>query len=325
MTSTSASRCAVRTCRIATAGAAKARKRASEKLSPALKNGGLAAVTAAANVAAIRSFGGKGNSTAPTTKNARLCGVESARMKAVSIVEGRAFDTLIVPLRLPVPCTVMPSPLANLEQQIDALRETGASFWQRGWSLGTSSNYSVVVSREPLELLITASGKDKGKLTRTDFVRVDSHGKPTSPGQPKSSAETLLHIVAAQQPGIGAVLHTHSVWGTLLSDYFAPQDGFEISGFEMLKGLEGVTTHEHAQWVPIFENTQNIPDLAEQVREAFADASQPLRHGYLIRRHGLYTWGRDLDEARRHIEIFEFLFEVTARRLMLAGTLAAQV
>lgn len=215
--------------------------------------------------------------------------------------------------------------LAGLEPQIDALRETGAYFWQKGWSLGTSSNYSVVLSQEPLELLITASGKDKGKLSRADFVRVGRDGKPTSAGQPKSSAETLLHVVAAEQPGVGAVLHTHSVWGTLLSDHFFGQGGFEISGYEMLKGLDGVSTHEHTQWVPIFENTQHIPDLAEQVREAFADAERPLRHGYLIRRHGLYTWGRDLEEARRHIEIFEFLFEVTARRLMLSGCLSPTI
>ncbi len=217
------------------------------------------------------------------------------------------------------------SPLSGLEQRIDALREAGAYFWQKGWSLGTSSNYSVVLAQEPLELLITASGKDKGKLTRADFVRVGRDGKGTSPGQPKSSAETLLHVVAAEQPGVGAVLHTHSVWATLLSDHYFGQGGFEISGYEMLKGLDGVTTHEHAQWVPIFENTQHIPDLAEQVREAFNDTDRPLRHGYLIRRHGLYTWGRDLEEARRHIEIFEFLFEVTARRLMLAGTLSNAV
>ena len=219
----------------------------------------------------------------------------------------------------------LPTALIGLEPQLDALREAGAYFWQRGWSLGTSSNYSQVLSHEPLELLITASGKDKGRLTRADFVRVGSDGKATSPGLPKSSAETLLHVVAAQQPGVGAVLHTHSIWGTVLSDHFGGQAGFEITGFEMLKGLEGVGTHEHSQWVPIFENTQNIPILAEQVREAFADRENPLKHGYLIRRHGLYTWGRDLEEARRHIEIFEFLFEVLARRLMLAGSLAPAV
>jgi methylthioribulose-1-phosphate dehydratase len=227
--------------------------------------------------------------------------------------------------------TIRPTPqppqlhpaLAGLVAPVDALRDVGAAFWQRGWSVGTSSNYSVVLSRDPLELLVTASGKDKGRLTRGDFVRVAANGKPTVDGQPKSSAETLLHVVAAQQPGVGAVLHTHSIWSTLLSDFFHSQGGFEITGYEMLKGLEGVTSHEHPGWVEIFENTQDIPALAEQVRERMADAADPLQHGYLIRRHGLYTWGRDLDEARRHVEIFEFLFECVARRMILTGEMKA--
>jgi len=211
--------------------------------------------------------------------------------------------------------------LAGLVEQIDALRDVGAMFWQRGWSVGTSSNYSVVVRRDPLELLVTASGKDKGRLTRGDFVRIGASGKPVAEGQPRSSAETLLHVVAANQPGVGAVLHTHSIWSTLLSDLFHSQGGLEISGYEMLKGLEGVKTHEHTSWVEIFDNTQDIPVLAEQVRERMNDAAEPLQHGYLIRKHGLYTWGRDLDEARRHVEIFEFLLECVARRMILAGEL----
>ena len=204
--------------------------------------------------------------------------------------------------------------LAELVQPIDSLREVGAMLWQRGWSVGTSSNYSLVINREPLELLLTASGKDKGRLTRGDFVRVGANGKPTVEGQPKSSAETLLHVVAAQQPGVGAVLHTHSVWSTVLSDYFFSEGRIELSGYEMLKGLEGIATHETTVWVEIFDNTQNIPALAAQVRERMNDAADPLQYGYLIRRHGLYTWGRDLNEARRHVEVFEFLFECLGRR-----------
>jgi methylthioribulose-1-phosphate dehydratase len=45
-------------------------------------------------------------------------------------------------------------------------------------------------------------------------------------------------------------------------------------------------------------------------------------HGFLLAKHGLYTWGRDLAEARRHIEIHEFLFEVVARSRMLAAAYA---
>ncbi|HTN77636.1 MAG TPA: methylthioribulose 1-phosphate dehydratase [Pirellulaceae bacterium] len=215
----------------------------------------------------------------------------------------------------PLPC------LAGWEQSIDALRETGAYFHSRGWSVGTSSNYSVVLSHQPLELIVTASGMDKGRLERCDFVRVGNDGRPTTADQPKSSAETFLHLVVAQErPEVGCILHTHSVWATLLSDLFAAEGGFNIEGYEMLKGFSGVTTHEYNAWIEIFENTQEIPVLAEQVRARLRD-SQPLKHGYLIRKHGLYTWGRDVAEARRHIEIFEFLMECTARRLMLSAAL----
>ena len=208
-------------------------------------------------------------------------------------------------------------PCAGREAEIDALRECGQLFHQRGWSVGTSSNYSAVLGTDPLDIIVTASGKDKGCLDRTDFVRVGPGGVPSSDGQPKSSAETMLHVVLAEAGEVGCILHTHSIWGTLLSDYFYPNGGFAIEGYEMLKGLEGIKTHERRQWVPIFENTQDIPTLAEDVKRKLSDASNPLTHGFLIRRHGLYTWGKDVFAARRHIEIFEFLFEVVARKIML--------
>ncbi|MCA9132944.1 MAG: methylthioribulose 1-phosphate dehydratase [Planctomycetales bacterium] len=207
----------------------------------------------------------------------------------------------------------LPPLLQPYVAQIDALRDAGRHFWKRGWSVGTSSNYSAVVSRDPLTLLVTASGKHKGRLTRADFVLVDGQGQPLAGEQPKSSAETLLHCVAAENEGVGAVLHTHSVWSTVLSDRFAPQGGILLEGYEMLKGLSGVTTHEHAAWLPIFDNTQDIPQLAQKVQAAMQNSENPLTHGYLIRRHGIYTWGQDIDEAFRQIEIIEFLLECLGR------------
>ena len=207
--------------------------------------------------------------------------------------------------------TLLDTPLSH-EAQVRALQDVGALFYQRGWSVGTSSNYSVVLSRDPLRLLVTASGKDKRRLTDEDFVVVDEAGKPLDADGPPASAETLLHVVAARQPGVGAVLHTHSVWSTVLTD-----DGtraIDIDGYEMLKGLAGVTTHETRVHLPVFENTQDIPALARQVKAAFTTTREPPRYGYLIRRHGLYTWGRDLNEARRHVEVLEFLLEVLGRR-----------
>lgn len=166
---------------------------------------------------------------------------------------------------------------------------------------------------------MTASGKDKGRLERPDFVRVGPDGKPTVSDQPKSSAETMLHVVLAEQQGVGSILHTHSTWGTLLSDHYFDEGQIQISGYEMLKGLEGIVTHEHTHTVPIFENTQDIPSLAEKVQTRLQDSDRPMTHGFLIRNHGLYAWGRDVFAARRHIEIYEFLFECLGRKLSFPG------
>jgi len=215
---------------------------------------------------------------------------------------------------------------------IDQVRGIGREFHQRGWSLGTSSNYSVIVSREPLELLVTASGKDKSALGRDDFVRVDSQGRVIDGSDRRSSAETLLHCTIAELvPSAGAVLHTHSPWGTILSGADLPAGNavgcLRITGYEMLKGLEGITTHETHEDVPIFANTQDMRELSARIRGRFAglDFAAPGRpplHGFLIARHGLYTWGRDLAEARRHVEIYEFLFECVARARTLPAAAA---
>jgi len=211
---------------------------------------------------------------------------------------------------------VMPEHLAAHVQTIRRLRQFGEIFWQRGWSRGTSSNYSAVVQRHPTQLLVTASGKHKGWLTDSDFVLVDQSGQPVHADQPKASAETLLHCLAAESEDVGAVLHTHSVWSTLMSARYASMGGVLLEGYEMLKGLSGVTSHEHSEWFPIFPNSQDIPQLVEQVRAEMSTAQQPL-HGYLIHQHGIYTWGKDLDEAFRHVEILEFLLEVLARQASL--------
>jgi methylthioribulose-1-phosphate dehydratase len=208
-------------------------------------------------------------------------------------------------------------PLTGHEERIDQLRECGSFFHQRGWSVGTSSNYSVVLSNDPVELIVAASGKDKGRLAATDFVHVGADGAPIESDQPKSSAETMLHVVLAELGDVGCILHTHSVWGTLLSDYFFDEGGFEFAGYEMLKGLEGIPTHDTTHWLPIFENTQDIPSLAKDVRARLNDPMESMTHGFLIRRHGLYTWGKDVFAARRHVEIYEFLFECLARKMTL--------
>ena len=189
----------------------------------------------------------------------------------------------------------------------------GAELHRRGWSLATSSNYSVRLSNDPVRLLVTASGKDKGALNADDFALLDDQGQPVEPGSPKSSAETMLHVVLVREAGAGAVLHTHSMWGTLLSDRFADQDALTISGYEMLKALPGINTHESSVSLPIFPNTQDIDALSRELSAKIAEG-QPI-HGFLIQKHGLYTWGDSLADARRHLEAIEFLMECEGRRV----------
>ena len=126
--------------------------------------------------------------------------------------------------------------------------------------------------------------------------------------------QTLLEQIAQRQTGkggAGAVAHTHSTWSTLLSDRHAAEGGLAIEGYEMLKGLAGVTTHAHREWLPIVENSQNWGRETAAVERKLR--SSPGVHAFLIRRHGLYTWGRDVAETSRHLEILEFLLEAVAR------------
>jgi methylthioribulose-1-phosphate dehydratase len=194
--------------------------------------------------------------------------------------------------------------------------QIGRDFYQRGWVLGTSGNFSTVISRQPLRLGITASSVSKGALTIADVLVVGADGMPVGRARRRPSAETLLHVAVANTRGAGAVLHTHSVWSTIVSERHAGEGGIRLSGFEMLKGLEGVRTHEHTEWVPIVDNDQNIPALARRV-ETLLQAS-PAVHAFLLRAHGLYTWGDDLAQARRHVEILEFLLETSGRMEALA-------
>jgi methylthioribulose-1-phosphate dehydratase len=190
------------------------------------------------------------------------------------------------------------------------IAEIGKSFYSRGWVLGTSGNLSAVVRRSPLRLAITASGFDKGSLGPSQILAIDAREKVVR-GKYKPSAEAAIHLAIVQVAAAGAVFHTHSTWSTILSETHASEGHVELTGYEMLKGLEGVRTHEHTELLPILENSQNMKELAARVTDLLE--KQPDIHGLLLRKHGLYTWGATLREAKRHVEIIEFLMEVLVR------------
>ena len=213
--------------------------------------------------------------------------------------------------------TEAPDPNHDLAQ---GLCEVMAAIDRRGWCDGTGGNFSCVLRRHPLALLMAPSGVEKGGLKPSDLIVVNGKGEVIE-GKGRASAETLLHLAIVAEREAGAVLHTHSQAATLLSRLAEikgePQakQGWQlpIKGLEMLKGLQGIRSHEQEIAIPVLPNDQDLERLSELARSALIEAP----FGLLISGHGLYAWGDDLAMAKRHLEILEFLLEQHWRELQL--------
>jgi methylthioribulose-1-phosphate dehydratase len=143
-----------------------------------------------------------------------------------------------------------------------AIAAAGRDLYGCGWLPATSGNLSVRLDRN--SFAITVSGRDKGRLTANDIMRVDLAGEPLSPGRP--SAETLLHTSLYRWSNdIGAVLHTHGRTSTVLGLRHAGRDRVVLKGYELLKAFAGIETHATRLAFPILENTQDIAALADDV------------------------------------------------------------
>lgn len=183
----------------------------------------------------------------------------------------------------------------------------GRILYQRNWSPATSSNYSIRLSNNACAL--TSSGKHKGELQSSDILAVDWQGQAISRADlastGKPSAETLLHTRLYQRDkNIGAILHTHSPTCVILSQIW-PEPVVQLQGWELQKAFAGETSHEGIIDIPLFANDQNIQRLSEQVEHWMRTNQQG--HAYLIRGHGVYTWGQNIDECFRHLEALEHL------------------
>lgn len=189
---------------------------------------------------------------------------------------------------------------------------------EKGWSPATSTNYSFRNDDE--FIAISKSGVDKSKFNANDFLIMNLRKEALHElyeGKFKSSAETGLHTALYKlNPGIGAIVHTHSVYDTILSDYFLNkgQQYIELKNYEVLKAL-GYHTHEVSIKVPIFANTQDITALSKTFAQSYLE--QMDMKGYLIAGHGFYTWGKSIEEAKRHLEAFQFLFECEYKSILL--------
>ena len=194
--------------------------------------------------------------------------------------------------------------LADFPEQISALSGLCRLFGQRQWCLATSGNFSLRLDAD--HCLITRSGCDKSHLSGEDLLICDFSGAVVA-GESRPSAEAPLHTcLYSLDPQIGAVLHIHTLASTLVSRSLETE--LPLAGYEMQKAFVGVSSPESPVAIPVFENHQNIPVLAQQLTDAWSNGRLEVP-AFLIRNHGLYAWGRDLDEARRHTEGLQFLLD----------------
>ena len=208
--------------------------------------------------------------------------------------------------------TALPYDMARFDACAAEIAANTRELAALGWTPATSSNFSMRL--DDRHAVITVSGRDKGRLTPADLMVVDFCGKPVATAH-RPSAETLLHTqLYRRSPEIGCVLHTHSLVQTIASRLYGGAGHVRFEDYELIKAFRGQDTHATHMDVPVLPNSQHMPTLAAQVDVLLDDG--PL-WGYLINGHGLYAWGGDMAEARRHLEAFEFLLacELETRKL----------
>ncbi|MEV5596732.1 acireductone synthase [Streptomyces sp. NPDC052496] len=189
------------------------------------------------------------------------------------------------------------------------LAAEAARFAALGWMRGTSGNLSVVLTRDPLRLAVTASGRDKGELTADDVVLVDGRGaavagtQGSAAGAGRPSAEAGLHARVVRLTGAGAVVHVHTVAAVAMGR--RRPGGIVFRDLEMLKGL-GQPADGPAVRLPVVANSQDMDVLGDRL----AEAREPRMPAVVVAGHGLYVWGADLLQARHHAEVVQWLLEL---------------
>jgi methylthioribulose-1-phosphate dehydratase len=203
--------------------------------------------------------------------------------------------------------------VTDFDTAATAIVETGRRLDQRGLAPATAGNYSIRL--DDGTIAVTVSGAHKGRLTADAVMRVSADGQALDGKRP--SAETLLHcLVYAIDPAAGAVLHTHSIAGTVLSR--ALGDVILLSGYELLKIYPGITTHETRVALPLVDNSQDMAALAEIVRPLL-ERQEHLVPAFYIRGHGLYAWGPTIEAAENVVEGTEFLLACAWEELKREG------
>ncbi|MDO6656546.1 methylthioribulose 1-phosphate dehydratase [Anaerobacillus sp. 1_MG-2023] len=194
--------------------------------------------------------------------------------------------------------------MCQVENRWNELADIKDELAARDWFRGTSGNLSIKVSDSPLQFLVTASGKDKRKRTKEDFILVDRQGQPIEETLLKPSAETIIHQAIYSKTDAGCCLHVHTVENNVISELFAGEGEVTFQGLELVKAF-GLWGQNDKVRVPIIENSADLSLLAQDVVHVLKSDTKAI----LMRNHGITVWGRNGFEAKKYLEAFEFLFE----------------
>lgn len=205
-----------------------------------------------------------------------------------------------------------------LEEKQAALHDLGVireQFAARGWFPGTSGNLSIRIGDfqpDRFYFAVTSRGTDKSMHTPEDFLFVDAVGEPCETTKLQPCAEAHIHSKIYRMTGCGAIVHVHTVFNNLLSELYGDNGFVPAQGIDLIKDL-GIWGENAVIHIPVVPNYDDIASTAKLIPGAI----RPDIPGILLRNHGIYVWGRNAFEAKRHLEVFEFIFEVEYRRLAL--------
>jgi methylthioribulose-1-phosphate dehydratase len=208
--------------------------------------------------------------------------------------------------------------LEQKQRAFNQLSTIKADFAARGWFPATSGNLSMRVGDivdQKFTFAVTASGKDKSQSTPEDFLLVNELSLPTDNTSLKPSAETKIHSEIYRLTGCGAIFHIHTVYNNLLSELCWEQGVIPIEGVELIKAFN-IWEEDANIEIPILPNYAEIGKIAEAIEGALI----PRIPGIVLRKHGIYAWGADAFEAKRHLEAFEYLFEYAYKYNLMLRT-----
>jgi methylthioribulose-1-phosphate dehydratase len=210
----------------------------------------------------------------------------------------------------------MPYRLYQEEKQkaVNVLNELKIKLYNKGWFPATSGNLSYKLHENPLMFAITSSGKDKGTVTHEDVIFVNKDAEPVEKTRLKPSAETKIHSQIYQKTDAGCVIHIHTVNNNFISSLYFDEGKVKLKDMEMIKALDIWEENAEVE-IPIVENFFDLDKLAEETGKAIIQKVPAV----LIKNHGIYSWGRNEFEAKRHIEAFEFMFEFMKNLILLKG------